>query len=190
MVLCQVLGLAYVGTSHLSPIWFVLGLALMGAGHDVVQYAGHRYLLHNPRFAWLGHRLHHTVDTDVSIGACYMSTGDFVLNIVLPYLLPLIAIGGGGSDILFQLMVLCLGMLGGLYEHCGYDFTAPLGPSPSPWVARLRKWMPALVSSHAHSEHHRLGTVSFSDGFGSPGLCDAIFGTRWDAGRAGNRRGA
>jgi len=37
-----------------------------------------------------------------------------------------------------------------------------------------------LVSSHAHGEHHRVGDVSFSDGFGSPGICDTLFATRWD----------
>ena len=37
-----------------------------------------------------------------------------------------------------------------------------------------------LVTSKAHAEHHRRGMVSFSDGFGSPGICDAIFATRWD----------
>lgn len=189
MVLSEVLGLAYVGVPHLSMTQFGIGLVVMGIGHDVVQYAGHRWLLHNPRLSWLGHRLHHSVDTDVSIGACYMSTGDFVLNIVLPYLLPLIVVGGGGTDTLFQLMVLCLGMLGGLYEHSGYDFSiVPSGSGPVPWFLRLLQRLPsAMVSSHAHGEHHRLGTVSFSDGFGSPGLCDAVFGTRWNARRPGTR---
>ena len=37
-----------------------------------------------------------------------------------------------------------------------------------------------MVTSKAHAEHHRRGMVSFSDGFGSPGICDAIFATRWD----------
>jgi sterol desaturase/sphingolipid hydroxylase (fatty acid hydroxylase superfamily) len=193
MVLCQVLGLAFVGVPHLGVVQFLAGLVLLAVGHDVVQYAGHRWLLHHPRFSWLGHRLHHAVDADLSIGACYMSAGDFMLSIVLPYLLPLIALGGD-SDVVFQLMVLCLGMLGGLYEHSGYDFAVML-TAPAPrmlWrLGRLlQRLPPALVSSHAHGEHHRLGTVSFSDGFGSPGLCDAIFGTRWDAFRSRARRGA
>jgi hypothetical protein len=37
-----------------------------------------------------------------------------------------------------------------------------------------------LITSKAHAEHHRRSNVSFSDGFGSPGLCDTIFRTRWD----------
>jgi sterol desaturase/sphingolipid hydroxylase (fatty acid hydroxylase superfamily) len=194
MVLCQVLGLAFSGAPHLSIGQFLAGFLLMGIGHDIVQYAAHRWVLHDRRFSWLGHRLHHAIDTDLAISACYMSAGDFLLNIVLPYLLPLIAIGGGGSDILFQLMVLCLGMLGGLYEHSGYDFSiaAPIPvPGLLPRAGRLLQRLPsALVSSHAHGEHHRLGSVSFSDGFGSPGLCDAILGTRWNASRArADRRG-
>ena len=36
------------------------------------------------------------------------------------------------------------------------------------------------ITSHAHGEHHAKGNVSFSDGFGSPGVCDSAFGTRWD----------
>lgn len=187
MVLCQALGLAFVGEPHLSVSRFAIGIVLMGVGHDVVQYAGHRWVLHSRRFAWLGHRLHHTIDTDLSIGACYMSAGDFFLNIVCPYLLPLILIGGGGSDVLFQMLVLCLGMAGGLYEHSGYDFSiVPTTPASGPLarVARSLRLLPSsLTSSHAHGEHHRLGSVSFSDGFGSPGLCDAAFGTAWNARR-------
>lgn len=187
MVLCQAAGLAFVGAPHLSLVQLLVGFVLMGVGHDVVQYVAHRWVLHHPRFSWVGHRLHHAIDTDVSIGACFMSPGDFLLNIALPYLLPLIAIGGGGSDILFQLMVLCLGMLGGLYEHSGYDFSKVSATTASGLpsrLARLLQRLPsALISSHAHSEHHRLGTVSFSDGFGSPGLCDAVLRTRWDARR-------
>ena len=184
MVLCQILGLAFVGAPHLGASRFAIDMAVMGIGHDAVQYAGHRWVLHNRRFSWLGHRLHHAIDTDLSIGACYMSTGDFFLNIVCPYLLPLMLIGGG-SDALFQMLVLCLGMVGGLYEHSGYDFSiAPATPAAGPLasIARLLRRLPsALVSSHAHGEHHRLGSVSFSDGFGSPGLCDAVLGTAWNA---------
>jgi len=193
MVLCQMLGLAFVGAPHLSVGRFLVGFALMGIGHDVVQYTGHRWVLHNPRFSWLGHRLHHAIETDLAIGACYMSVGDFVLNIVLPYLLPLILIGGG-ADILFQVLVLSLGMVGGLYEHSGYDFSiAATTPAAglSARVGRLLRGLPAaMVSSHAHAEHHRLGSVSFSDGFGSPGLCDAVFGTGWNATRQRTRRHA
>ena len=147
------------------------GIVLMAVGHDVVQYAAHRWLLHHPRLRWLGHSLHHATGASKSISALYMSTSDFFLNIVCPYLVPLILIGGGGSDVLFHMLTMGLGVIGGLYEHSGYDF----GSVP---LARL---LPAsIISSHAHGEHHRRYSVSFSDGFGSPGLCDTLFGTRWD----------
>jgi hypothetical protein len=87
---------------------------------------------------------------------------------------PLVLIGGGGSDVLFHVVTMGLGVIGGLYEHSGYDF----GGVPLP---RLLQFVPAsLISSHAHGQHHRRSSVSFSDGFGSPGLCDYLFGTRWD----------
>jgi hypothetical protein len=46
-----------------------------------------------------------------------------------------------------------------------------------PWA---RAVLDTLVSSHAHGQHHTRGVVSFSDGFGSPGICDTVFATRWD----------
>ena len=187
LVACQMLGLAFVGASHLGVSQFLISLLLMGLGHDLVQYVAHRWVLHSRLFSWLGHRLHHSSDADSSISACFMTPADFFLEIVCPYVLPLVLIGGGGSDVLFQVLVPSLGAIGGLYEHSGYDFSIAWGTRAAVRASlglRLIAWLPAaLVSSHAHGEHHRLGTVSFSDGFGSPGLCDAIFGTRWDARR-------
>jgi sterol desaturase/sphingolipid hydroxylase (fatty acid hydroxylase superfamily) len=177
MLLCQYAGLAYVGAPHLSLAMFVGGLVAMSVGHDVVQYATHRWLLHHPRLRWLGHGLHHATGASKSISALYMSTADFFLNIVCPYLVPLILIGGGGTDVLFQVLTMGLGVVGGLYEHSGYDFGARPG-APATGLMRL---LPAsMTRSHAHGEHHRRYSVSFSDGFGSPGLCDTLFGTRWD----------
>jgi sterol desaturase/sphingolipid hydroxylase (fatty acid hydroxylase superfamily) len=173
MLLSEKLGLAFVGAPHLGLLTICLYLMLLAIGHDIVQYASHRWLLHHPRLRWLGHHVHHATGASKSVSACYMSPGDFFLNIVCPYLVPLILIGGGGSDIGFQLLVAGLGAIGGLYEHSGYDFAVGrriFGLIPS-----------SLVSSHAHGEHHRRSRVSFSDGFGSPGLCDAIFGTKWDS---------
>jgi sterol desaturase/sphingolipid hydroxylase (fatty acid hydroxylase superfamily) len=169
MLLCQYAGLAYAGPPHLSILMFLGGLVLMALGHDIVQYAGHRWLLHHPRLRWLGHGLHHATGASKSISAMYMSGPDFFLNIVCPYLVPLVLIGGGGSDILFHIVTIGLGVVGGLYEHSGYDFAVALKGVPA-----------SFISSHAHGQHHRRSTVSFSDGFGSPGLCDTLFGTRWD----------
>ena len=178
---CEKLGLAFTGSPQIS-FWFAaLALVLMTLGHDAIQYAAHRGLLHNPQFHWLGHNLHHSTGASKSISACYMTAPDFFLTIVCPYLVPLILIGGGTANLTFQLVVACLGAIGGLYEHSGYDFATRSG------VVRglhrqslLSRVHASLISSHAHGEHHRRSRVSFSDGFGSPGLCDAIFRTRWD----------
>jgi sterol desaturase/sphingolipid hydroxylase (fatty acid hydroxylase superfamily) len=184
MLACEFLGLAYVGTPHLGAARFVIDLLLMAVGHDIVQYAVHRGLLHNRRFLWLRHRVHHSTDAARSISACFMSPVDFFLEIVLPYLLPLVLIGGAGSDMLFHLAMPGLAAIGGLYEHSGYDFSRAMGrpaSAPRSWIrAILARIPPSFISSHAHGEHHRVGNVSFSDGFGSPGICDAMFGTRWD----------
>jgi sterol desaturase/sphingolipid hydroxylase (fatty acid hydroxylase superfamily) len=182
MVALQWAGLAYVGAAHLGAWRFVINLALLAIGHDVVQYATHRYVLHHPKLMRkLGHAVHHSTGASKAISACYMSAPDFFLEIALPYLLPLVLVGGGGSDILFQLLVAGLGAFGGLYEHSGYDFAVPLHDT------RLFKTMPILgrildtiITSKAHGEHHRRFNVSFSDGFGSPGICDTVMSTRWD----------
>jgi sterol desaturase/sphingolipid hydroxylase (fatty acid hydroxylase superfamily) len=182
MVVLQWTGLAFTGAQHLSPLRFILSLVAMGIGHDIVQYVAHRGILHRPNLMKrLGHALHHSTGASKSISACYMSSADFFLEIALPYLVPLVVIGGGGSDILFHFVVAGLGAFGGLYEHSGYDFAVPFRQS------RLAKAVPAIgkiiegfITSHAHAEHHRRFNVSFSDGFGSPGICDTIFATRWD----------
>ena len=88
----------------------------------------------------------------------------------------------------FHLVVASLGAFGGLYEHSGYDFAVPLasGKGSGSWL-QPRAWLAAAVTSKAHGEHHRRSNVSFSDGFGSPGICDTIFKTRWDLAEAGRK---
>jgi sterol desaturase/sphingolipid hydroxylase (fatty acid hydroxylase superfamily) len=182
MVAVQWAGLAFSGPAHLSPLRFVIDMLLLGVGHDIVQYATHRFLLHRPDFVrTLRHGLHHSTGASQAISACYMSTADFFLEIVLPYLVPLVVIGGGGADVLFHALVVGLGALGGLYEHSGYDFAVPLQRTRF-FSLRPKSalWLAGAITSHAHGEHHRRNGVSFSDGFGSPGLCDTLFGTRWD----------
>ena len=177
MWLCERSGLAFVGRSTIGFTYAAAALVLLTIGHDVVQYAAHRWLLHNNRFRWLRHALHHSTGASRAVTACYMSAPDFFLTIVCPYLVPLILIGGGTSNVAFQLLVACLGAVGGLYEHSGYDFSPGPAAAPRRWLS----FVPAsLFSSHAHGEHHRRSRVSFSDGFGSPGLCDLVFRTRWD----------
>ena len=182
MMAVQALGLAFVGQDHL-PLWrFVISLFAMGVGHDIVQYATHRHLLHRPSLIRrLKHSIHHSTGASKGISACYMSGPDFFLEIVLPYLLPLAIIGGGGSDIVFHTMIAGLGAFGGIYEHSGYDFAILLPKAKiAERLPRFVTTLGSLITSHAHGEHHAKGNVSFSDGFGSPGMCDAVFGTRWD----------
>ena len=82
---------------------------------------------------------------------------------------------------MFHITIASLGAVGGLYEHSGYDFAVRLR-RPNRSGSRLQPlaWLAYLVTSKAHGEHHRRSNVSFSDGFGSPGICDTIFKTRWD----------
>jgi hypothetical protein len=86
---------------------------------------------------------------------------------------------------MFHVTAASLGAVGGLYEHSGYDFAVRL-PRPNRSGFRLQPlaWLSHLVTSKAHGEHHRRSNVSFSDGFGSPGICDTIFRTRWDMAEA------
>jgi sterol desaturase/sphingolipid hydroxylase (fatty acid hydroxylase superfamily) len=180
MMLVQYLGLAFVGAPHLSAPHFIAAMAMMGIGHDFVQYATHRFLLHRPLLMRkLGHNVHHSTTASRGISACYMGYADFFLEIVLPYLLPLMVVGAG-ADISFQLLVAGLGAIGGLYEHSGYDFSIRLPRGAPGLKGRLFAALAALTSSKAHAEHHRRGNVSFSDGFGSPGITDTVFATRWD----------
>jgi sterol desaturase/sphingolipid hydroxylase (fatty acid hydroxylase superfamily) len=180
MLATEYFGLAFVGSPELSLAAGVMWFAGMGLGHDVVQYASHRLMHHPALMRLLGHSLHHTTGASKAISACYQSAPDFFLEITLPYLLPL-ALVGAGSNVLFHLVVPCLGAFGGLYEHSGYDFgVAFRDPAKTGWRRRLHAALAHLTSSIAHGNHHTRGNVSFSDGFGSPGLCDTIFRTRWD----------
>ncbi len=189
MIALQWLGLAFTGAPHIGLWHFLAALAVMGIGHDIVQYAFHRFLLHRPGlYRELGHSLHHSTGASLAISACYMSAADFFLEIVLPYLVPL-ALVGAGSDMSFNFTAASLGALGGLYEHSGYDFAVRLRQDDRPGArSRLQAFLAQLISSKAHGEHHRRGNVSFSDGFGSPGICDTFFKTRWDLARPSGRQ--
>jgi hypothetical protein len=94
-------------------------------------------------------------------------------------------VGGGGADVRFHSLVAGLGAFGGVYEHSGYDAAIALRLPPQdkdvPSFRRsIAPLLGALLSNRAHREHHARATVSFADGFGSPGICDTLFGTRWD----------
>ena len=179
MVALQWAGWAFVGAPHIGVLHFIAAMIFMGVGHDVVQYTFHRYVMHHPRLVRkLGHSVHHSTGASKAISACFMSPIDFFLEIVMPYLLPLVLVMAGG-DIFFNLLIATLGAAGGVYEHSGYDFAVPLqrGSAAAP---RWHSWLAMMVTSKAHGEHHLRSNVSFSDGFGSPGLCDTVFATRWD----------
>lgn len=179
MAALEALGLAFVGAPHIGALHFVLAMIAMSVGHDVVQYVTHRLVLHRPGLMRkLGHGVHHSTTASRAVSACYMGAPDFFLEIVLPYLLPLTLVAAG-ADVSFHLLVASLGAIGGLYEHSGYDFSARL-PQAAGLKGRVYDLLRGLSSSRAHAEHHRRGNVSFSDGFGSPGICDSMFGTRWD----------
>lgn len=169
MLLVEYLGWAYVGSSSMSFFTFILCALAMTVGHDVVQYITHRGLLHNRRCRWMGHHMHHSTIAARALSACYMSSIDFFLEIVLPFLVPLVLIGGGGSCVWFHLLIPSAGAIGGLYEHSGYDF------------GNIRVFPFSLISSHAHGQHHTRANVSYSDGFGSSGICDRVLGTAWNA---------
>jgi sterol desaturase/sphingolipid hydroxylase (fatty acid hydroxylase superfamily) len=174
-------GLAFVGEPRLDASWFIGSLLLMAVGHDIVQYISHRLMHRRSLLRVLGHHIHHSTGASRAVSACYMSGPDFFLEIVLPYLLPLVLIGGGGSDLLFHVVTMSLGAVGGLYEHSGYDFARALrGEKSTPLRTLICNLIADKISSQAHAEHHRRSTVSFSDGFGSPGICDTVFRTRWD----------
>jgi sterol desaturase/sphingolipid hydroxylase (fatty acid hydroxylase superfamily) len=184
MMATEYFGLAFVGEPHMGLVALALVLPAMAVGHDVIQYIAHRHLLHHPAMMQrLGHALHHTTGASKAISACYQSGPDFFFEITLPYLLPLVLVGGGGSDVLFHLVVPSLGAIGGLYEHSGYDFAVGFREAKATatgWRAKLYAILAEQTSSIAHGYHHTRGNVSFSDGFGSPGICDTLFKTRWD----------
>jgi sterol desaturase/sphingolipid hydroxylase (fatty acid hydroxylase superfamily) len=181
MLLAQWSGLAFVGPAQLSLAEMILGFAGLTISHDVVQYVGHRFVLHRPRLMRrLGHSLHHSTNGSRGISACYMSSADFFLEVVCPYLIPLALIGGGGSDMVFHALAVTAGAFGGLYEHSGYDFGRSLRARAGGGMEDVLRMVGKLISSEAHAAHHSRGNVSFSDGFGSSNLCDTIFRTRFD----------
>ncbi|MDE2577611.1 MAG: sterol desaturase family protein [Hyphomicrobiales bacterium] len=184
MMLAQWAGLAYVGADHLSPLMFILGMLGMTIGHDLVQYFSHAWILHRPELMrTLGHSVHHSTTASRSISACFMSPMDFLMEIVAPYLIPLMLVGGGGADLLFHFFTVSAGAFGGIYEHSGYDFSVKLAQG-----GPVARFVASRISSKAHAEHHSRGNVSYSDGFGSSNICDTVFKTRWDLVKPRERR--
>ncbi len=209
MYAMEAAGLCFTGPASLHPLRFILNLPLMALGHELVQYFGHRYLLHAPNvflMKFFRHSVHHSTRASSAISACYMSAIDFFIEIGCPYLLPLAMVGGGGSGRLFHFLVAGAGAVGGLYEHSGYDFATLVRPKfenlfekpmsdeekkaayaklaaedeRGPITKFVANWLADFLDNRAHLEHHMRGYVSFSDGFGSPSILDTFFRTKWD----------
>ncbi len=91
-----------------------------------------------------------------------MSPLDFVVEIILPYGAFLCLVG---TDLHFDVLLASFGSLLAMYEHSGYCFTTI-----------------KAFDSRPHISHH-MGRPngSFSEGVGSPGYMDDIFGTRLEA---------
>jgi len=176
------LGLAYVGPAHLPLATMLVSSVGLTVGHDLVQYVSHRFVLHKAKYLRaLGHSVHHTTGASLAISACFMSGADFFLEIVCPYLIPLAVVGGAGTDLFFQSLIVSAGAFGGLYEHSGYDFGLFLrAERGADFTARFRRFIGDRLSTAAHGAHHTRGNVSFSDGFGSSNICDTMFRTRYD----------
>lgn len=209
MYAMELLDLSFTGPASLHPVRFVANLPLMALGHELVQYFGHRYLLHAPNvflMKFFRHSVHHSTRASSAISACYMSGIDFFIEIGCPYLLPLAAVGGGGSGRFFHFLVAGAGAVGGLYEHSGYDFATLFRPSfenlgskpmteaekaealkklededpKGPIIKFATNWLADFLDNRSHLEHHMRGYVSFSDGFGSPGILDQFLRTKWN----------
>ena len=122
MGITQALGLAYYGSTQITIMGFVASVIGLTIGHDIVQYIAHRIVLHEPtNMRKFGHALHHTTRASRAISACYMSAEDFFLEIVCPYLIPLILIGGGGTNFIFHALIVSAGAFGGVDN--GHDLT-------------------------------------------------------------------
>ena len=74
MGLMQALGLAYFGEEHIGLGMAILSLVGLSVGHDVVQYAFHRFIMHRADLMnRLGHAVHHSTIGSRGISACCSS---------------------------------------------------------------------------------------------------------------------
>lgn len=171
MLLSTHFGLTYPSTPRPEPTPLASVLSLVALGpllHEAAFYIFHRFILHSSwGFRLLDHHLHHTSLAHSAISAMYMSGPDFVLEIVLPYLLPLGVLSSSGAcSPACCVAMLPLGALGGLYEHSGYNFFEGI----------------AALDTSVHALHHRFYHCSFADGVGAPSVFDAALGTACTAG--------
>jgi len=162
MLLTEHLGLCFFNISLDYSIYlFVFVSAVMTIGHDLLFYLGHRYILHTDfGFTKLGHNLHHASKANCAISALYMSSVDFFIEIVVPYLVPLCLVSSY-TGFYVHVILNIAGTFGGAYEHSGYNFF------PNPF------------DNTSHFMHHHFLKCSFSDGFGSSNIMDFFLKTRY-----------
>ncbi|KAA8495347.1 hypothetical protein FVE85_1502 [Porphyridium purpureum] len=146
----------------LSTLWRVpIALFGMSLGHDVVFYIGHRYILHThwglPIFR---HDVHHSTKAADAVSALFMHPFDFFVEIVLPYLVPYVLIAPLSTSLL-DVFIPVLGVVGGTYEHSGFNFWPDI----------------TVLDTRFHAAHHIKWSVSYSDGVGSTNLMDALMDT-------------
>jgi sterol desaturase/sphingolipid hydroxylase (fatty acid hydroxylase superfamily) len=141
-----------------NPVWiFPLHLFLLGAVHDVIFYFGHRLLHLKVMFKF--HKKHHSSTGGCAAASLYFSPLDFIIEIILPYgcFLSLVQ-----THVLFDVILGSIGSLLAMYEHSGYCFT---------YIH--------LLDSRMHLSHHAGRFIgSLSEGCGSPGFMDDVFGTK------------
>ncbi|KAF6003509.1 hypothetical protein F1559_001556 [Cyanidiococcus yangmingshanensis] len=144
-------------------VWeYIPQAAWMTIGHDLFFYLGHRFLLHSAwGYHFFRHDVHHSTKASIALSSMYMASSDYLLEICVPYLVPLCLLK---ADAAFHFFAIALGSLGGMYEHSGYNF----------WPR-----LPGL-STMAHGMHHTRYNCSFSDGVGSSNIMDGLFRTSYE----------
>lgn len=167
MVLLENFNIIKLNNDNIINIYTLFSLPLFSFGHDIIQYIMHRFLSHNYYlYNLLGHNIHHKINANIAISAIYMSNCDFILIIVLPYIIPLIIIGNN-NNLFINILIISSGMLGGVYEHSGYDFSKIF----------KNKFIGNFFNNKLHFIHHKKLKVNFSNGFGSTSISDRIFKT-------------
>ena len=142
--------------------WFcalIIGLS----GHEICFYLTHRFLLHS-KWGWtfFEHHVHHSAKTHSSISAMYMSSLDFLVEIVVPFLVPVMVVCALNlSDRFTVITLLPSGTIGGILEHSGYNFLPQF----------------TLTDTAPHARHHRMKNCSYADGFFAPNILDNVFET-------------
>lgn len=113
---------SYSGKQPSTPTSLLALAALAPLLHELPFYALHRWVLHSPHgVPRLGHSLHHNAKAHSAVSAMYMYAFDYVLQIVVPYVIPLLVLRATRMlTASHAVALLPLGSLGGLYEHSGY----------------------------------------------------------------------